>query len=776
MPSETRLFYVLVPTYRMIRGVPVVHLYGVTDRGESVLAVDDRPRPYVFVPRGDLDAARELTNPLRAESEPDLTDLDGHPVARLSFPDPRRVPALREKLADAGIPFFEADVRYAYRYMIDHGIRGVATIEGPTETGRHTDLVFRRPTFSPGAFVPELKTLSIDIETSRHAHEVWSVALVGAGLETVLIRRDRPVEGAESVPDERTLIAATMERIQHADPDILTGWNFVDFDLTVLDRRATELGMPFRIGRGDETISFQDDASFTRSRRALVAGRQVLDGILLVRDTGRPFEDFRLNTVAAAVLGREKLASGASRVEEIERAFREDPEWLARYNLEDARLVLEILDETKALDLARERSLLTGMPLDRVGASVATFDFVYLPEARKAGRVAPTVGGDLRAGYVVGGTVLDSRPGIFPNVAVLDFKSLYPSIIRTFGIDPVAFAGAGDPQPGEIVAPNGARFRRESPILPRIIETLWERRDRAKREGDLSVSTAVKLLMNSFYGVLGTNSCRFASAPVANAITSFGGEILRRTKREIEVMGHEVIYGDTDSVFVLTGAPGVAGAREIAEGIRDHVNRTLGEWTVRAFEVESCLELELEKVYRRFFLPQIRGGGEGSKKRYAGYRDTDGEPVLELIGLEAVRRDWPEAGRRFQTELLTRVFRAEDVDDFVLKFVRALRKGEMDEGLVYRKVLRKDPDEYVKTSPPHVRAARLAGKGKGSAIRYVVTREGPYHVKTDGPIPKGLDYDHYVNRVLEPIATAILPFLGKRFDEISGDDPQMTLF
>ncbi|MEN8150979.1 MAG: DNA polymerase domain-containing protein, partial [Planctomycetota bacterium] len=217
-------------------------------------------------------------------------------------------------------------------------------------------------------------------------------------------------------------------------------------------------------------------------------------------------------------------------------------------------------------------------------------------------------------------------------------------------------------------------------------------------------------------------------------------------------------------------------AREVGESIRDHVNRELTEWAREEHGVESRLELELEKVYRRFFLPNVRGGGEGSKKRYAGDRETGGEPELELVGLEAVRRDWPEAGRRFQTELLRRAFRAEDVDGYVFEFVRSLRRGELDGDLVYRKVLRKDPDEYVKASPPHVRAARRAGLGKGAAVRYVIRPDGPTPVGRDESVPSGLDHDHYVSRVLQPIADAILPFLGKRFEEISGDDPQLTLF
>jgi DNA polymerase-2 len=383
---------------------------------------------------------------------------------------------------------------------------------------------------------------------------------------------------------------------------------------------------------------------------------------------------------------------------------------------------------------------------------------------------------DMPRGYVVGGTVFDSRAGIFPHVAVLDFKSLYPSIIRTFGIDPHAFTGIGDMEEGELQAPNGARFRRGDGILPDVIERLWHRRDRAKREGDDQVSTAVKLLMNSFYGVLGTNSCRFAEAAVANAITSFGGEILRRTKEVVESMGYEVLYGDTDSVFVLTRAPDFAASKVVGEEIRVEVNRHLTVWALANHGVESKLELELERIYHRLFLPQVRGGSEGSKKRYAGLVETGGEPELRVVGLEAVRSDWPEAGRRFQVELLERVFEGANVDDYVRDFVRRLRTSEMDADLVYRKRLRKNPDEYVRAIPPHVKAALKAGKKRGGTIRYVMTKEGPTPLAPDGALPERIDHNHYVSKVLEPIADAILPFVGRRFAEISGDDAQLRLF
>jgi DNA polymerase-2 len=210
--------------------------------------------------------------------------------------------------------------------------------------------------------------------------------------------------------------------------------------------------------------------------------------------------------------------------------------------------------------------------------------------------------------------------------------------------------------------------------------------------------------------------------------------------------------------------------------VRERVNASLDEWVREEYGLESFLELELERVYRRLFLPHVRGGAEGSKKRYAGLAEREGRSELVIVGLEAVRRDWPVAGKRFQTQLLGLAFEGGDVGGFVRAFVRELRAGAHDRDLVYRKVLRKDPDEYVRAQPPHVRAARAAGKRKGNVVRYVMTRAGPTPVERDGPLPAGVDHDHYVRKVLEPIADAVLPFLGMRFEEVSGDDPQLKLF
>src|SRR6185369_3448006 len=134
------------------------------------------------------------------------------------------------------------------------------------------------------------------------------------------------------------------------------------------------------------------------------------------------------------------------------------------------------------------------------------FDFLYLPRLHRRGFVAPDVGVEVDAVPSPGGHVLESAPGLHRDVLSFDFRSLYPSIIRTFQIDPLGLAQPGDdPVPGE----DGATFARKGAILPELITTLHDARSVAMAEENAALSRAIKILMNSFYGVLGTPGCRF---------------------------------------------------------------------------------------------------------------------------------------------------------------------------------------------------------------------------------------------------------------------------
>jgi DNA polymerase-2 len=755
---------ILQPTYRVRSGVPVVQLFGRLREGPAFLVEDDRFRPYFFAPLGALDAARR--DPNVSVEQTALRELTGEPVARIVVPRPAAVPSLRERLGRA----LEADVRFAYRYLIDRGIRAGVQIEGRSRRAKSGLLRFANPELSPADCRPDLRLLSIDLETSPDASVIFSAALVGDGADEVHLVSRRPVQGASVYADERALLGALVQRIRDIDPDIITGWNVVDFDLRVWAARCAAQRVAAHLGRVEGEMTFQEELRFARQNRASIPGRMVLDGMALVRDALR-LPDYRLETAAQKLLGRGKLidAESADPAQEILRLYREDPAALVAYNREDARLVLDILAREGLVDLAVERSLLTGMQLDRVGASVASFDLLYLPALRARGYVAPSVDTARASAEVHGGAVLDSTPGVFSNVAVFDFRSLYPSLIRTFNLDPLAHALAGE---DAFVAPNGARFSRSEAILPEIIERFLENRERAKRRGDRHADRAIKIMMNALFGVLGTSSCRFFDPEIANAITGFGQQTLRWTRDAFEEEDAPVLYGDTDSVFVQLRDGPADAAREQADGLRARVEARIAERIRREYAVEPRLVLELERVYERFFMPRVRGGRSGSKKRYAGL--CDGQ--LELVGLEAVRRDWPALAGRLQRGLLQRLFEGEPGLPFVRDVVERMRAGEFDAELVYAKRVRKGSlDRYTATTPPHIQAARKAGGRAGAVVRYVITEAGPEPVLPGRPLPAPIDRAHYVERVLRPVAEAILSHVDEHFDDALGRPRQLPL-
>ncbi len=365
--------------------------------------------------------------------------------------------------------------------------------------------------------------------------------------------------------------------------------------------------------------------------------------------------------------------------------------------------------------------------------------------------------------------VLDSTPGLYENVLVLDFKSLYPSIVRSFCVDPLGLAFPGDdPIPGF----DGGCFHRDQHILPGLLETLWAARDEAKRKNDMPLSRAIKILMNSFYGVLGTPGCRFFDPRLASSITRRGHEVIRQSVDFVEARGLRVIYGDTDSIFVHAGEAERETAcldlgRELAQILNVHFRERLR----REFEIDSCMEIEFETHYLRFHMPTLRGGKEGSKKRYAGLvRAEDGGTRLVLKGLEAVRTDWTPLARRMQRELYQRVFSGRPHEIWLRDLRTRMRAGELDDELIYEKRLRRSLDSYQKNVPPHVQAARKLGRPVRD-IRYVITRAG---AEPADEAHADLDYDHYESRQLAPAANTLLRTLGQSWQELAG--PQLALF
>ena len=769
--------FILQPTYRVEAGTPILHLYGRLEDGRPFLVRDRRLVPRFYVEKADAERAKAM-GALR-QSATDQGTLVGRPVVRVEVAEPSDTPPLRERLTRAGIATYEADVRFAMRHLIDRGIRGALEIQGEGRETAEQGVVFQDPELFPADWTPRLSVLSLDIETDPLARRLLAIGLHGCGASEVLLLtpsgRDSTA-GSRPFATQRELVAAFCTRVRELDPDVLTGWNVVDFDLAVLERIARAERVPLALGRGPEPLRLRPMGGARGARLASVPGRVVLDGIHLLRGAFVRMHDYGLDAVARSVLGEGKTFAGRGRAEEILRLFEEDRQRLVEYNRTDARLALEILERLRLVELAVERSRLTGLPLDRVASSIAAFEFLYLSALGRRRIVAPSVRAlsDV-AEPQAGGHVLQPVPGLYANVVVLDFKSLYPSLIRSFEIDPLNLIRpeAGQHAEDPIVAPNGAAFARRKGLLSEILDELMPRREAARRAGDTVASHAIKILMNSFYGVLGTPACRFYDPRLANAITGFGRELLLWCQTRIEAAGRRVLYGDTDSLFVLTDAPDVAAARALGETLAASLNRDLARHIAERWRVTSRLELVFDRLYLRLCLPAVRHGTAGARKRYAGLVDGAGGARVVFIGMEAVRGDWTELAKLVQRELYARLFSDRPVLEYLREVIAELRSGGFDELLVYRKALRKEPAAYTATTPPHVAAARkIPGKTRGR-VAYVVTRDGP---EPASDLRHPIDYEHYVERQLRAVAEPVLLLLGQDFDDVSGARRQLSLF
>ncbi|MEO6419775.1 MAG: DNA polymerase II [Polyangiaceae bacterium] len=621
----------------------------------------------MFVPR-EADAHPDRRSPR------ELTTPHGAPVDALYFRSQRRLIEERDRIRQSGGVVLESDVKPHERFLMERFVTGSLRLRGVGKTYGGV-LHFENPKVQTAEVSLPLSVLSLDLETDGFDGPILSAALATREVEHVFVRGTGSDHASiQFVPDERTLLTRLFAAIRAIDADVIAGWNIVEFDLTVLERRARTLGVDFAIGRGGERARVLVSSSANQPAVARVPGRVVLDGIATLKSATHRFERYALDHVAREVLGRgKKIDKAADALAEIRRMHAEDPDALAAYNLEDCRLVLDIFERLDLVGFAMERAKLTGLAMDRQGGSVAAFDHLYLPRLHRRGVVAPDVGYAREVVGSPGGHVLDSVSGLHRDVLLFDFRSLYPSIIRTFRIDPFGLYRPGpNPLPGE----DGASFPRapEDTILPALIQTLHDERSRAMADGNEALSRAIKILMNSFYGVLGTPGCRFFDARLPTSITRRGHAIIERARRFFEANGLPVIYGDTDSLFVkMSGEPAEDAVQERGRALAAELTALFAEEIRRELDVPSYLELKFEAHYLRFLMPTTRGSSVGSKKRYAGWvRKKSGEAALVVRGLEAVRTDWTPLARRVQRELLRRVFAEEPFEAWLVEVAKAL--------------------------------------------------------------------------------------------------------
>ena len=293
--------FVLQATYRIHDGRPVVYLFGRLQDGTAFVIRDSRQVPHFYV------AAEHSDKVLNARTLAcDKRSFAGDVLARVEVPVPQDAPAVRDALHGMGIDTYEADVRFAMRYLIDRDIRGGIEITGAPMPGADGRIYFDNPDTAPAQVAYSPRVLSFDIETNPQTNALLAIAWYGCGLDEVVIvdpaDRNMP-DQAIGVASEREALARFCDVVRRADPDVLTGWNVIDFDLSFLQQVAQRVRFDLQLGvvRGGTRIRAAQ--GYMASASATIPGRLVLDGIDLLRGAFVKMDDYSLGAVADQVLG-----------------------------------------------------------------------------------------------------------------------------------------------------------------------------------------------------------------------------------------------------------------------------------------------------------------------------------------------------------------------------------------------------------------------------------------------------------------------------------------
>lgn len=556
-----------------------VELYGKVEDGRSLMARYVGFEPYFHLVEPDdatVETLRKDPDVRRVESIQLFHRGQMRRAAKVVVRFPWLVPDFRSRLRRQ-FEVLAADIPFHHRFIYDNDLGACVQIVGEEVKGNYTtDLMIDvarkngRPDISTlEPFNPALKVMSFDIENSIRDGNILTICYVIR--EDGALRQGKPILGTE-----KEIIEEFTRVIQDEDPDAITGYNIDNYDIPTVMERAQVCGADLcRWGR---------DLSEPRrsgQRGWKINGRLVVDAWWAAKMALRPKQE-TLNHVAKLVLGEEKLDVDPSKMDE---EWERNPDRVVKYCLKDAELALGILEHIETLRRTMDLSAVSKLPMEDVltSGNSTLIDSILIREADRVPAPFGPVGVPLTSRYdnedesIEGGYVHTIEPGLYHWVIVLDFKSMYPSLIISKNI---CFTTLSDD--GEIIAPNGARFmsgERKAGLLPRILGDLMAQRDDIKRRMKASddaderrylngLQEAVKILMNAFYGVFASSFYRFTDHNIGSAITSFARETVKTLIKRLEEADHNVIYGDSitgDRFVTILDPEGIVQIKNIEE-------------------------------------------------------------------------------------------------------------------------------------------------------------------------------------------------------------------
>ena len=676
--------------------------------------------------------------------------LDGSPMDKLTF-YPMSWNDWLDILKDDTI--LESDIKQEWRYLLqnsvefDHGHKIM-----------YLDIETKDCIDSDNAPEPVLSVVTL--VDGEYLKFIWHPTYKSSDPKVVVFK------------SELRMLNAIVSYFERTMPTLFAGWN-VNFDMAYLINRCRMHEVDVR------PISCMNEVFVRRSGVAVVKGHEVFDLLRAVKKiTYNRLRSYSLKNVSKSFGDTEKIKRWPS----VAKMWEKDPDFLLEYNTRDVELLPLIEKEYRVLDYFYALQDLVGLPLSELYNNSMIIDFSLLKAFSKE-FAFPNVPFTMRSEYE-GAKVLDPGTGLFKNVAVLDFKSLYPSIIMSYNVSPETLSADGE------IDIDGIKFKKEPlGIFPRLIESFWDERFKIKKQmADPTISesdkralnnrqTAIKTVMNSFYGVTAFPGFRLYDYRVAESITYLGRKLLGKAKSIAEKHGYQVVYGDTDSIFVEVGGDDTEKAIEQGAKISELINTELAAEIKAITGIKPKVEMEFEKLFSSIVFI-------GVKKKYAGllaYKDGKYlDPYkLHVTGFEIIKKDTPPKAKKILSEAFIRVLNLEplsDIEKWLQSEVVALNL-EITDACCLNLEMARPYEEYVNL-PMHARASMYSANNLGITfepgdkvnVMYVkkVPAGMPYTdvvaYKDDAEKLSGfeIDYDTWIEKSLYKKLVPLFNALGKR--------------
>ncbi len=624
---------------------------------------------------------------------------------------------------------------------------------------------------------PKLNTMAFDIEACQENGEekiVMISAVTGKSEKLFTYSKKNLPDYAERLGSEKEMIEEFIRYINKKDPDVIIGYNSDRFDFQLLKERADKLGVKLAIGRDSSEVRFVNKGVFVAAK---IRGRihvDLYDFIMNIIASGLKSEILTLENVSQELIGETKERMG---FEDVRRYWQSKPKKLSDHCLKDAQLTLKLSASIfpQIIELCR----LTGQNLFDVSRMTYSqlVESLLMAGTRAANEIIPNRPRyeeiEMRKSYAKyeGGYVREPTLGLAENIAVFDFRSLYPSIIVTHNID-ISTLNCSHDECAKNKAPekNYCFCRKEKGFIPGVLEELLRMRQEIKSK--ISIASpkektslnhrqyALKIITNAAYGYYAYAGSRWYSRECAESVAAFGRNYIHAVINSADSFGFEVVYGDTDSLFVTAKS----GIEEKAQKFLANVNKKL----------PGVMKLELDGIYATGLFVSAKTGAV-AKKRYA-LMDAHGRLVIR--GFERVRRDWCDLAKETQEKVLKLALekKAEKAAEFVRSVVRYLRSGKAAlQKLVIYTQLSKPLGEYEQVGPHVAVAKRMAAQGRhvaeGSTMQYIITK-GVGSIadrarSADEVKPHDYDAEYYANNQVVPAALRVLKDLGYSQQDLS---------